>query len=90
MQALRTASCLLLLGALALTSAHASQVPRMDKDQLKAILNNSDLILFDVRPFAQWAASSQKLPGAKHKDPHQARQWGQTLDRNKTVVTYCA
>ena len=90
MQALRTAACLLLFGAMALAGAHASQVPRMDKDRLQAILNSSDLILLDVRPTAQWAASSRKLPGAKHRDPYRARQWGPKLDKNKTVVAYCA
>ena len=90
MQALRTAVCLLLLGALSLAGAHASQVPRMDKDRLQTILNSSDLVLLDVRPTAQWAASSRKLPGAQHRDPYRARQWGAKLDKNKTVVAYCA
>ena len=80
----------LLFIALALSDVHAGQVPRMDKDELKSILNTRNLILLDVRPTGQWAVSSRKLPGATHKDPYRARQWGKKLDKNKTVVTYCA
>lgn len=87
---LRLCGLLFFLHILALPVLHASQVPRMDKDQLKAILNSSDLILLDVRPAAQWAASSRKLPEAKHRDPYRARQWGTELNKNMTVVTYCA
>lgn len=87
---IRLCGLLFLLSILPLPPLHAAQVPRIDKDRLKAILDSSDLILLDVRPTAQWAASSRKLPGAMHRDPYRAGQWGTKLDRNKTVVTYCA
>lgn len=83
--------CLVLLvSTLALSGVQAAQVPRMDMEELKSILDTTDLILLDVRPTGQWAVSSRKIPGATHKDPYRARQWGKNLDRNKTVVTYCA
>jgi rhodanese-related sulfurtransferase len=90
MSCLRIACSVLLLSALALSGVQAAQVPRMDKDELKSILNTPNLILLDVRPTGQWAVSSRKIPGATHKDPYRARHWGKKLDKNKTVVTYCA
>lgn len=87
---LRLCGLLFLLSILTLPPLYASQVPRIDKDRLQAILDSPDLILLDVRPTAQWAASSRKLPGAKHRDPYAAEKWGTKLDRNKMVVTYCA
>lgn len=90
MSGARIACLVFLFSALALSGVQAAQVPRMDKEELESILDNSDLILLDVRPTSQWAISSETLPGATHKDPYRARQWGQKLDKNKTVVTYCA
>ncbi len=78
---------LLLFGVLA---AGAANVPRMDKDQLKALLGKPELALVDVRSGSDWQESIQKIAGAVREDPDQVETWMNKYPKDKTLVFYCA
>jgi rhodanese-related sulfurtransferase len=78
---------LLLFGVLA---AGAANVPRMDKDQLKALLGKPELALVDVRSGSDWKESTQKIAGAVREDPDQVETWMNKYPKDKTLVFYCA
>lgn len=78
---------LLLGGVLA---ARAADVPRLDKDQLKALLGKPELALVDVRSVSDWKESTQKIAGAVREDPDQVGTWMNKYPQDKTLVFYCA
>lgn len=81
----------LLAGLLAgLTAiASASNVPKITKEELKAMLGNPDLIIIDVRIERDWKASSSKVMGAVWEDFLDVDTWAQRYPKDKTIVLYC-
>jgi len=76
------------------TFAISADVPRMTKDELKAMLGNPDLLILDIRPGRDYMFSDSKIKGAD-------RPYGMTMghitpsqfpskDKDKTIVFYCA
>ncbi len=65
-------------------------VPRISKDELKAKLGSSDLVLLDVRSKADWEKSDEKITGAVWMDPGTVDAWAGTLPKDKEIVLYCA
>ena len=87
------ALCLMLLvsGCTGIDNINAQETaPRMTKDQLKARLGSSDLILLDVRTDKDWSNSAQKIKGAIRLSPKAFEQWAGKYSRNDTLVLYCA
>jgi len=82
---------LLMLGLSLFTGNDASaQVPRMNKEELKARLGNQDVIIIDVRQPGQWDDSSIKIWGANREDPGKATEaWATKYHKDKTIVLYC-
>jgi hypothetical protein len=78
---------LLLNGVL---TACAADVPRLDKDQLKALLGKPELALIDVRSGDDWRDSTQKIAGSIREDPDQVANWMAKYPKDKTLVFYCA
>ncbi len=70
--------------------ASAAEVPRMEKEALKAQLSKPDLIILDVRREADWTSSDYKIKGAIREDPDQPGSWAEQYPKDKTVVLYCA
>jgi hypothetical protein len=70
--------------------AAAGEVPRMAKENLKALLGKPDVIIVDVRIERDWEASGSKIKGAVREAPKKADSWGSRYDKNKTYVLYCA
>ena len=68
--------------------AGAETVPRMTKEELKGVLDNSDLVLLDVRRGSDWDASEFKITGAVRKDPDEFDIWKGELSKEKTIVLY--
>lgn len=64
------------------------EVPRITKEQLKAMLGKPDLVIIDARPVEQWKYSDQMIPGTVHEDPLTIDSWAQKYDKNKTIVVY--
>lgn len=71
-------------------AAVAGEVPRMTKEQLKAMLGNPDVVIVDVRLGKDWKASESKIKGAARKEPKKAKSWAGKYDKDKTYVLYCA
>jgi len=82
---------LLLISLLAGLSsiASASDVPKISKEELNAMLNNPDLIIIDVRRERDWKSSSLKIRGAVWEDFLEVDTWAQKYPRDKTIVLYC-
>ncbi|NVL93520.1 MAG: hypothetical protein HWN71_10855 [Desulfobacterales bacterium] len=68
----------------------AQDVPRITIEEVKAMLDNPDVIILDVRPDEQWKQSSRKLPGAVHEDPEDVKSWADKYPKEKTLILYCA
>ena len=75
---------------LGLERGRAADVPRMDKEQLKAQLGDKDLIILDVRTESDWKSSQSKIPGAMRESPNNAEAWLGKYPKDKTIVLYCA
>jgi len=69
-------------------SAESGSVPRMPKEELKALLGNPDLIIIDVRLGKDWADSDLKIKGAIREDPEAVEAWGQKYPKDRTFVLY--
>ena len=77
------------IGILA-TLATSADVPRMTKDELKAMLGNPDLVILDVRAKKDWKDSDSKIQGAIREDPDSVKSWTGKYTKDKTFVLYCA
>jgi hypothetical protein len=84
--ALYLALSIILLGA----SLQADEVPRMPKEQLKAMLGSPELVLLDARRGVDWSSSEFKIQGAVYVGGEDYTAWSTRIDKNKTVVLYCA
>ncbi len=71
-------------------AAVAQEVPRMTKEELKAMLDNPDVVIIDVRTGKDWKASGSKIKGAVREEPKKAQSWAGKYDKDKTYVLYCA
>ena len=69
-------------------SLSADEVPRMTKEELKAMLGKPDLIIIDVRTDSDWAASDLKIKGAVREDPQTITSWANKYSKDKAVVLY--
>jgi predicted sulfurtransferase len=89
---LKVLTVLLALVSMALfaKAAMADEVPRMSKEELKAMLGNPDVVIIDVRSGKDWEASQSKIKGAVREEPWQAKSWADKYDKDKTYVLYCA
>jgi len=68
-----------------------SDVPMMTKDELKAMLGNPDLVIFDLRLSSDYSTSDLKIKGAVR--PTKGIPLYDTIlkyPEGKTLVLYCA
>jgi len=72
------------------TFAKSADVPRMKKDELKARLDNPDLVILDVRSENDWKDGDSKIEGAVREDPESVKPWAEKYSKDKTLVLYCA
>jgi len=70
--------------------AKSADVPRMTKDELKAMLGNPDLVILDVRAQKDWKGGDSKIKGAIREDPKSVKSWAEKYSKDKTFVLYCA
>jgi rhodanese-related sulfurtransferase len=78
-----------MVGVLA-TFTRSADVPRMTKDELKAMLGNPDLVVIDVRAQRDWKKSDLKIQSAVREDPETVDSWADKYPKDKTIVLYCA
>ena len=83
---------LLVLTTIALfaKAAVAEEVSRITKEELRAMLGNSDMVIIDVRAGKDWKNSQSKIKGAVREKPKKAKLWAYKYDKDKTYVLYCA
>jgi hypothetical protein len=63
-------------------------VPGISVDQVKQLLNNSDVIIIDVRKYRNWWRSSKKILSAVRENPSKVDQWAQKYPKNKSLIFY--
>lgn len=63
----------------------AEEVPRINKEELKKILGNPDVIIVDIRKTAD-----RKIKGAVREDPEKLFSHMRKYPKNKTLILYCA
>ena len=62
----------------------------MTPEQLKAMLDDPDVTVLDVRTEKDWQASDKKVIGANRRNAKEVENWAGTLDKERTYVLYCA
>jgi len=70
--------------------AGSAEAPRMTKEELKALLDNPNLVVMDVRTQRDWRESDLKIKGAVREDPGAIESWANKYPKEKTLVLYCA
>ena len=86
----RILSLLIALVLCAGSSVYADQVPRMDKDELKAMLGNEHLVILDVRQGRDWNASEFKIKDAIRIEEGDLSVASKYPKDTTTFVLYCA
>jgi len=64
--------------------------PRMDKDELKALLDNPDVVILDARTSSDWNKSESKIKGAHRLEQSNAGSVETMYPKGKTIVVYCS
>lgn len=70
--------------------AKGQGVPRIELDELKAMLGSPDLLIVDVRRGEDWEESELKIKGAVRENPREFESWFSKYPKDKTIVFYCA
>lgn len=69
-------------------TACSTEVPRITKEDLKSIMDQSDVIIIDVRYGNDWTGSDLKIKGAIREDPDGLKSWAKKYPKEKTLVFY--
>lgn len=80
----------LLLVAGVLPTYGADNVPRISTEQLENSLENSDIVILDVRTEKDWNKSDRKIIGAIRVNPEDIRSWAENYSKDQKIVAYCA
>ena len=72
------------------TFAQSRDVPRMTKEELKALMGKPDVFIIDVRFGRDWTDSDSKIKGAVRENPEAIQSWANKYPKDKTLVFYCA
>lgn len=68
----------------------AGGAPKITAEELKAKLDDPDVIILDVRRAGHWKASDRKIAGAVREDPKDVKNWSLRYPHDATLVLYCA
>jgi hypothetical protein len=71
-------------------STMSADVPRMTRDELKALLGSTDLMILDVRHGSDWTSSDLKIKGALREEPNDIESWANKYSKDKILVLYCS
>lgn len=71
-------------------SSAGTDVPLMTTDELKAMLDDPDVLILDVRRGKDWTSSEFKIKGATYAKPEAYDTWANTYPKTKKIVLYCA
>ncbi len=70
--------------------AVGDEVSKIAKNELRAQLDNPDVIIVDLRKGYDWKGSEFKIKGAVRENPDAFNSWADKYPRDKTLVFYCA
>ena len=79
---------LILLTGISMSAA--ADVPTITKEELKAQLDSSDVMILDARKGKDWKSSEFKIKGAVRTNPEEFDKWAANYPKDKTLVLYCA
>ena len=79
---------LAIAGLFVIPALASEDVPRITKEELKALLGNPDVILLDVRIESHWNASEFKIKDAIRERPKEFGSWVDKYPKEKTIVFY--
>jgi rhodanese-related sulfurtransferase len=68
--------------------AQKPELQYIDKDTLKGMLGDPNVLLIDVRAPQDWSDSLKKIKGAVRQEPGKVAEWGKTLPPDKNIVLY--
>ena len=68
--------------------ALTQDVQRMSKEELKAMIDDPDLVTIDVRSGRDWKSSESKIKAAVREDPSNVKSWADKYEKNKKYVLY--
>ena len=77
-----------LVGCVSFTTA--GELAYMTADELKGFINDSNVIILDVRSRSDWTNSEEKIVGAVRADPKDLSTWPMDTFKDKSLVLYCA
>ncbi len=66
-------------------TGYTEEVPRIDKEKVKEMLGNPDVIIVDIRKVA-----NLKIKGAVREDPEKLLSQTHKYPKDKTLILYCA
>jgi rhodanese-related sulfurtransferase len=73
-----------------ITGCPGEQTSSMSKETLKGKLNDSNLIVIDVRMESAWEKCDTKITGARRENPETVSTWMANYPKEKTIVFYCS
>ncbi len=73
---------------LAAGAVSAVEAPRMNKEVLKSMAGDPNVVVIDVRTDHDWADSKSKIKGAVREDPSKVQQWMSKYPKDKTIIFY--
>jgi hypothetical protein len=85
---LAAAVAMLLMAAPCVRAMAMSAVPLITKEDLRAKLDNPEVMVLDVRTGDDWKSAQYKIKGSVRLDPKTFSTWADTLPRDKTIVFY--
>ncbi len=81
------------LFASSLAAAFAAEVPRMSKEELKAVMGSGEVVIMDTRSGKDWKSSEFKIKGAIRTAADTIDEWLPNITKkneSKKLVIYCA
>ena len=72
------------------SAAQAADVERVTKEQLKAMIEEINPIIIDVRLEKHWENSPYKIKGAIRGNPEAFQSWSDTHPKASVLILYCA
>jgi len=80
---------LLLLALVPVNANSLSRIERLTPEGLKAILDEPDVVVIDLRRAVDWKSSDLKIRGAVREDPMDVEAWAGQYPKDKRIVLYC-
>ena len=72
----------------AMAMGKSVEAPRLTIEELRSLIGNPDVVIFDVRLDDEWTKSHEKIQGAVREDPEKYNQWAVKYPKEKTLVFY--